>query len=60
MLTFTEYLQEASFVGRAWEGKLSKINELLNWFDEKKNKYVIDKNDFYIYCSNLKVSESET
>lgn len=36
MLTFTEYLQEASFVGRAWEGKLSKINELLDWLDKKK------------------------
>ena len=35
MITFLEYLQEASYAGRGWAGKLSKINSLINWMDEK-------------------------
>jgi hypothetical protein len=43
MLTFTEYLQEASFVGRAWEGKLERINNLLNWLETNKIMNATDR-----------------
>lgn len=46
MKTFTEYLQEASFAGRAWEGKLSKINELLDWFDKKKIMNATERKEY--------------
>lgn len=36
MITFTEYLNEASYPQRAWDGRLKKINQLIQWLYEKK------------------------